>query len=78
MRTLLSTRLFAAQPFEEAPLRLARERGFLALELYGDPRHFDVLDPRAVRRVKALLGRLGMRWPSLEGPRSSRQVQNGP
>ena len=69
MRALLSTRLFAHSPLGDAPLRLAREAGFPALELYADPRHFDVFALGEVTSVARLLAREGMQAPWLHiGP----------
>lgn len=69
MRTLLSTRLFAARPLEEAPLRLALEYGFPELEIFGLPTHLDVLDLGQVQRAAGLLARMGFSAPWLHiGP----------
>ncbi|WP_373047065.1 hypothetical protein [Vulgatibacter sp.] len=55
MRALLSTRLFAAEPLDHAPLRMARDYGFTALELHAEPRHFDVFHPGEARRIASCL-----------------------
>ncbi len=69
MRALLSTRLFACKPLDAGPLRMAREQGFPLLELYADPRHFDVFALGEVTRVGKLLQYEGMQAPWLHiGP----------
>lgn len=69
MRALLSTRIFAHSPLADAPLRLARLAGFPALELYADPRHFDVFALGEVTRVGRRLLAEGMQAPWLHlGP----------
>lgn len=63
MNTLLSTRLFASTPLDDAPLHLARKSGFLALELLATPGHFDLLTPGRSEEVRELVGAMGMQAP---------------
>lgn len=63
MQTLVSTRIFSDTPFEPRSLRLLRERGFVALELYADPRWIDLRSPAKARTFRRQLEAVGMRTP---------------
>jgi sugar phosphate isomerase/epimerase len=65
VRTLLSTRLFAAHRLDEHALNLARRAGFPALELFADPGHLNLFDRDEVDSVVGLLAARGMRAPGL-------------
>lgn len=79
MRPVLSTRLFACGPPRAAEVDLARAAGFLDLEIHAGPRHLDVLDPGAVRRVARELRRAGLRaaWLHLDQPVLNRLRERG-
>lgn len=63
MQTLVSTRLFSHSPLDAKALRLLRERGFVALELFATPAQVDLRSAAKARRFRHQLEEEGMRAP---------------